>query len=188
MNMVLARNWWAVALRGAFAILLGLIAFAMPPVFLASLVLVFGAYAIVDGVFAIVAGLRAAQRHERWWPLALEGLVDILAGIIVFLLPAAALLAFLYLVSAWSIVTGLFRIAAAIRLRKQIEGEWLLILNGALSVLFGVVIALFPAVGLITVVWIIGAYAVVFGILLVALGFRLRGHRARAGAGAARAR
>src|SRR5262245_12728941 len=137
MNMVLARNWWAVALRGALAILIGLIAFFAPPVFLASLVLLFGAYAVVDGVFAIVAGLRAAQRHERWWPLALEGLVDIIAGIIVFLLPVAAALALLYLVSAWSIVTGLFRIAAAIKLRKQIEGEWLLIVNGVLSVLFG---------------------------------------------------
>jgi len=188
MNMVLARNWWAVALRGVFAILLGLIAFATPGVFLASLVLVFGAYALVDGVFAIVAGLRAAQRHERWWPLALEGVVDIIAGIVVFLLPGAALIAFLYLVSAWSIVTGLFRIAAAVRLRKQIEGEWLLIVNGALSVLFGVVIALFPAVGLITVVWVIGAYAILFGIILMALGFRLRGHGARARAAAPRGR
>ncbi len=182
MNMVLARNWWAVALRGALAILLGLIAFLLPAVFLASLVLLFGAYALVDGVFAIIAGLRAAQRNERWWPLALEGLVNIIAAIIVFLLPAAAVLGLLYLISAWSIVTGVFRIAAAIRLRHQIEGEWLLVLNGAFSVLFGIVIFLFPAVGLITVVWIIGIYAIVFGILLVALGFRLRGHGSRPGA------
>ncbi len=188
MNMVLARNWWAVALRGALAILLGLVAFILPGVFVASLVLLFGAYALVDGVFAIVAGIRAAERHERWWPFALEGLLDIIAGIIVFLLPAAATFALLYLVSAWSIVSGVFRITAAIRLRKQIEGEWLLILNGILSVLFGIVIFAFPAVGLITVAWIIGIYAIVFGIILLALGFRLRAHAARAGAKRAGAR
>jgi uncharacterized membrane protein HdeD (DUF308 family) len=175
MDMVLARNWWALALRGLLAILLALIAFALPGVFLVSLVLLFSAYLLVDGVFSIVAGLRAAQRHERWWPLALEGLVDIIAGVVVFTLPAAATLWFVYLVSAWSILTGLFRITAAIRLRRQIRGEWLLILNGVLSVLFGVVIALSPLLGLVIVAWIIGMYALLFGILLVALGFRLRG-------------
>jgi uncharacterized membrane protein HdeD (DUF308 family) len=180
MNMVLARNWWALALRGALAILLGLTAFVLPGVLLASLVLLFGAYALVDGIFAIIAGIRLAERHERWWPLVLEGLVGVVAGIMVFLLPAAAVLALLYLVSAWSIVTGVFRIAAAVKLRKQIEGEWLLILNGLLSVLFGVVIFVFPAVGLVTVVWIIGMYAIMFGILLLVLGFRLRGHYAGA--------
>jgi uncharacterized membrane protein HdeD (DUF308 family) len=178
MDTVLARNWWALALRGVFAILVGLIAFVAPGVFLASLVLLFAAYLLVDGVFSIIAGLRAAQRNERWWPLALEGLVDIVAGIIAFALPAAAALALLYLVSAWSILTGLFRIAAAIRLRRQIRGEWLLILNGALSVLFGIAILVYPAVGLVTVVWIVGIYALLFGILLVALGFRLRSHAA----------
>jgi uncharacterized membrane protein HdeD (DUF308 family) len=188
MNMVLARNWWALALRGLLAIVLGLIAFVQPGVFLASLVLLFGAYALVDGVFAIIAGLRAARRHERWWPLALEGLVDIITGIVVFLLPAAAALALLYLIAAWSIVTGLFRIAAAVRLRKEIEGEWLLIANGALSVIFGVVLALFPAVGLLTVAWIIGMYAIIFGVILLALGFRLRGHGTGAGARTAPAR
>lgn len=180
MNMVLARNWWALALRGAFAILIGLTAFVFPGVFLASLVLLFGAYALVDGIFAIIAGIRVAERHERWWPLALEGFVSVVAGVMVFLLPAAAVLAVLYLVSAWSIVTGVFRIAAAVKLRKQIEGEWLLILNGLLSVLFGIVIFVFPAVGLVTVVWIFGMYAIMFGILLLALGFRLRGHAGKA--------
>jgi len=179
MNMVLARNWWALALRGVLAIVIGLIAFLQPGLFVASLVLLFGAYAIVDGVFAIIAGIRAAERHERWWPFALEGLLDIAAGLIAFLLPAAAAFALLFLISAWSIVSGVFRITAAIRLRRQIQGEWLLILNGILSVAFGVVIFAFPGVGLVTVAWIIGMYAIVFGVILVALGFRLRGHGAR---------
>jgi uncharacterized membrane protein HdeD (DUF308 family) len=187
MNMVLARNWWALALRGVLAIVFGALAFAMPVVVLGAVVIFFGAYCLVDGVFSVVAGLRAAQRHERWWPLALEGLVSIVAGILVFLIPAAGVFALVMLVSAWSIVTGVFRIAAAVRLRKQIEGEWLLILNGVLSVAFGIVLMMRPAVGVITLAWLLGIYAVLFGVLLVALAFRVRGHGARATPGRARA-
>jgi uncharacterized membrane protein HdeD (DUF308 family) len=188
MNMVLARNWWAVLLRGLLAILFGVLAFVNPGLTLGALILLFGAYSLVDGVFAIIAGLRAAQRHERWWPFALEGLADIAVGIIAFVMPLAAAFALLLIVSAWSIVTGILRIAAAIRLRREIQGEWLLILNGVLSVAFGVIIAVVPGAGLVTLVWLIGIYAIVFGVILVALAFRLRGHRARGGAGAARAR
>ena len=122
MNMLLARNWWALLIRGVLAVVFGLIAFMNPGITLAALVLLFGAYSLVDGVFSIVAGLRAAQRHERWWPFALEGLLSIVVGIIVFLMPAAAAFALLMLASAWSIVTGLFRIAAAIRLRASRPG------------------------------------------------------------------
>src|SRR5262249_25219922 len=153
MNMVLVRNWWALLIRGLAAIVFGLIAFFAPGATVAALVLVFGAYALVDGVFAIIAGLRAAERHERWWPFALEGLLSILVGIIVFVMPAAAALALLYFVSAWAILTGVFRISAAIRLRKQIRGEWVLILSGALSVLLGVVILFQPLLGLVWVAW-----------------------------------
>src|SRR5262245_32787747 len=176
MNMVLARNWWALLLRGLLAIVFGLLAFVNPGITLAALILLFGAYSLVDGVFAIVSGLRAAQRHERWWPFALEGLLSILVGIIAFVMPAAAAFAMLMLVSAWSIVTGVFRIAAAVRLRKQIQGEWLLILNGVLSVAFGIIIVIFPGAGLVTLVWVIGFYAILFGVTLVGLPFRLRGH------------
>jgi uncharacterized membrane protein HdeD (DUF308 family) len=182
MNMALARNWWAVSLRGVLAIVFGVLAFVNPGLTLGALILLFGAYSLVDGVFAIVAGLRAAQRHERWWPLALEGLASIVVGIIAFLMPLAAAFALLMIVSAWSIVTGILRIAAAIRLRREIKGEWLLILNGLLSVAFGVVIAIAPGAGVVTLVWLIGMYAIIFGVILVALGFRLRGHGARAAA------
>ncbi len=182
MNMVLVRNWWALALRGLAAIVFGLIAFLTPGVTIAALVLLFGAYALVDGVFSIVAGIRAAERHERWWPFALEGLASILVGVIAFVMPVAAAFALLWFVSAWAILTGAIRIGAAIRLRKEIQGEWMLILNGALSVLFGIVIIFRPGAGLITLVWVLGAYAIVFGIVLVGLAFRLRGHRQRMGA------
>src|SRR5262249_48568640 len=188
MNMVLVRNWWALALRGALAILFGLLAFYNPAITLAAIILLYGAYALVDGVFAIVAGLRAAQRHERWWPFALEGLVSIVIGLITFALPGLTAFALLLLVSAWAIVSGVFRIAAAGRLGKEMEGEWLLILNGLLSVVFGVIIMVFPGAGLVTLVWLIGVYAIIFGIILLALAFRLRGHHAKLGARPAGAR
>src|SRR5215471_13250695 len=104
MNMVLVRNWWALLIRGLAAIVFGLIAFFMPGVTLAALVLLFGAYALVDGVFAIISGIRAAQRHERWWPFALEGLLSIIVGLIAFAMPAAALFALLWFVAAWAIL------------------------------------------------------------------------------------
>ena len=188
MNMLLARNWWALLIRGVLAVVFGVIAFVNPLITLTALVILFGAYSLVDGVFSIIAGLRAAQRHERWWPFALEGLLSIAVGIIAFVFTTATAFALLMLASAWSIVTGLFRIAAAIRLRREIEGEWLLILNGVLSVAFGVVIALWPAAGLVTLVWVVGFYAIVFGVILIALGFRLRSHAARHPAQPARRR
>jgi uncharacterized membrane protein HdeD (DUF308 family) len=188
MNMVLARNWWALVLRGVLAIVFGVLAFVNPGLTLATLVLLFGAYSLVDGVFAIIAGLRAAQRQERWWPFALEGLASIAVGLFTFVAPAATAFALLLLVSVWAIVTGVFRIAAAIRLRKEIQGEWLLILNGLLSVIFGIVIMARPGAGLVWLVWMVGLYAIIFGVILVALGFRLRGHGATVAPGRARAR
>jgi uncharacterized membrane protein HdeD (DUF308 family) len=185
MNTVLVRNWWALALRGLAAILFGLIAFFVPGFVVLWLALLFGAYALVDGIFALIAGIRAAERHERWWPLALEGVASILVGIIALVMPAAAALALLYLVSAWAILTGVLRISAAIRLRREIQGEWMLILNGAFSVLLGILIVWRPVVGVVTLVWVLGVYAMVYGIMLVGVAFRLRSHRQ--GAGGARA-
>jgi uncharacterized membrane protein HdeD (DUF308 family) len=179
MTTVLGRNWWALAVRGVVAVLLGLIAFIMPGVTLAAIVLLFGAYAVVDGIFAIVAAVRAAEHHERWWTLALQGVVDILAGIIAFVWPAATALALLFLVAFWAIVTGVLEIAAAIRLRREIQGEWLLILSGILSVLFGGVLLALPTAGLLVIVWWIGAYALVSGVVLIALAFKLRGRHQR---------
>src|SRR5262249_10239510 len=181
MNMVLARNWWALALRGVLAIVIGLIAFLQPGVFVASLVLLFGAYVLVDGVFSIIAGIRAAERHERWWPFALEGLASIVVGILAFVMPAATALVLLYFVAAWAIVTGAIRIGAAVRLRREVRGEWLLILNGALSVILGILIVVRPGTGLLTLVWLLGVYAVIFGVMLVGLALRLRRHARAAG-------
>jgi uncharacterized membrane protein HdeD (DUF308 family) len=185
MTTVLARNWWALAVRGVLAVLFGLIAFVMPAVTLAAIVLLFGAYAVIDGILAIVAAVRALERHERWGALLLEGVVDVIAGVIAFVWPAATAFALLFLVAFWAIVTGVLEIVAAIRLRKDVKGEWLLILNGVLSLLFGAVLLALPGAGLLVVVWWIGAYAIVFGIVLIALAFKLRSrHHTPAAAGA----
>jgi len=170
----LSRNWWAVVLRGVLAILFGILAFAWPGITLEVLVLFFGAYALVDGVFALIAGLSNRAGPNRWW-VVLEGLVGIVVGILTFLWPGPTAFALLYLIAAWAIVTGIFEILSAIELRREISNEWLLILSGILSVIFGVLIALFPEAGALSIIWLIAIYAIVFGIMFVALGLRLRG-------------
>jgi uncharacterized membrane protein HdeD (DUF308 family) len=174
MAQVLIRNWWAFALRGALGIVVGLAAFLFPGIALGALVLLFSAYAVVDGVFAVVAGVRAAEHHERWGALLLEGIAGIAVGVLAFVWPALTALVLLYLIAVWSIIRGALKIAAAIRLRRTIQGEWLLGLNGAFSVLFGILLIAMPAIGLLTLVWLVGAYAVIFGALLLVLAFRLR--------------
>src|SRR5215218_5335869 len=172
---VLSRNWWVLALRGLAAIVFGVLAFVWPDITLFALVLLFGAYMLVDGIVAIVAAVRAAGREARWWLLLIEGVLGVLAGLVAAFWPGLTALALLYFVAAWAIVTGIFEIVGAIRLRREIEGEWALILGGALSVLFGVLlVAVGPGVGLLSLVWLIGVYAVAFGVLLLILAFRVR--------------
>ena len=179
---LLSRNWWALALRGLAAILFGILAFAWPGITLFVLVIFFGAYMLVDGIFAIVAAVRAAGEEARWWLMLLEGVLGVVVGLVAFFWPGLTALALLYLIAAWAIVTGIMEIAAAIRLRREVVGEWALILGGAFSVLFGVLLVVIPArAGLLSLTWLIGAYAVVFGILLVVLAFRVRNAPSSAG-------
>ena len=173
MTSVLTRNWWALALRGILAILLGLAAIVLPGVTLAVLITLFGAYAVVDGVLAIIAGVRAAERHERWWSPVLKGLAGIAAGGMAFIWPALTALALLYLIAGWAIVTGVLEVVAAVHLHRA-HGEWLLIINCVLSIFFGLLIVVWPGAGLITLLWMIGVYAVIFGATLLVLAFRLR--------------
>ncbi|HLJ65124.1 MAG TPA: HdeD family acid-resistance protein [Stellaceae bacterium] len=171
---LLEQNWWALALRGAFAVVFGSLALAMPGLTLEVLILLFGFYALADGIFALIAAFRAVERHERWGVLALEGVVSLIAGLIALFIPLAAALAFLYVFAAWALLTGILEILAAIELRRAIAGEWLLILNGLLSVALGLFLMVFPTPGLLVLIWWIGIYAIIFGGVMIALGFRVR--------------
>jgi uncharacterized membrane protein HdeD (DUF308 family) len=172
---VVSDAWWAELLRGIAAIAFGVFTFFWPGVTLAALVLLFGAYAFVDGIAALVLGIREFGERERWWATFIVGLVGVAAGVITFLTPNITALALLVVIAAWAIVRGVFEIVAAIRLRHAIQGEWLLGLAGALSIAFGVLMLLFPGTGALALVLWIGAFAFVWGIMLVALSFRLRG-------------
>lgn len=178
MIQVLSRNWWAVLIRGIAAILFGILAFVIPGATLFALVILFGAYALVDGIFAIVAAVRAAESHSRWMPLAIEGIIGILIAAITFFYPGITALTLVYVIAAWAILTGIFELFAAFQLRQVLTNEIWLIVAGILSVLFGLVIAVHPGGGALAIVWLIGFYALIFGIVLVALAFRLRGHPA----------
>lgn len=170
----LARNWWALLLRGCLGVGFGVTAWAWPRPTLAVLVILFGAYAFTDGVFAIVSAVWVARRHKRWWSVAIEGALGILAGLVAFFMPGAAALGLLILVAAWALSTGVFEIVAAVRLRKQMRGEWLLGLSGLLSLVFGVLLIWRPAAGVVALVWTAGAYAVGYGVVMIALSIRLR--------------
>jgi uncharacterized membrane protein HdeD (DUF308 family) len=173
MLTVYTSSWWALVLRGIVAIAFGVLAFVWPGITLTALVFLWGAYALVDGAFAIAAGVRSHAENKRWWVLLLEGILGIAAGIVAFAIPGITALVLLLLIAAWAIVTGAFEIAAAIQLRKYIKGEWLLALAGVASILFGVLLFLNPGAGALAVVWLVGAYTIVFGVLLIALGLRL---------------
>jgi uncharacterized membrane protein HdeD (DUF308 family) len=170
----LIRHWWVLMLRGILAILFAVIAFSWPGITLTALVWTWGAYALVDGIFTLLAAVRAAEQHQRWGMLVLEGICGIAAGIIAFTWTGITALVMVYLVAAWAIVTGIIEVAVAVRLRQMIEGEWLLGQAGVLSVLLGVLLMARPGAGLLAWVWIIGAYALLFGVVLVALSLRLR--------------
>lgn len=161
-------------MRGIAAVLFGLAALFWPGLTLYVLIIFFGAYALVDGIFAIVAGVRCGG--GRRWLLLAEGVLGVLAGLIAFFYPNITAFVLLYVISFWAIFTGLLRVFTAISLRREIENEWLMGLSGVLSVIFGVLLAALPSVGLLSLVWLIGIYALIFGVALIVLSFRLRGH------------
>ena len=177
----LSRNWWVLALRGVLGILFGIVAFVWPGATLAALILVFGAYVFVDGIFAVVAGIGMRRQMDRWWLIVLEGAAGIILGVLTFRSPDTTALVLLTFIAAWSIVTGIFEIATAVRLRKLIANEWLLILSGVVSIIFGALLIALPGAGAVSIVWLLGAYALLFGILTLMLAFRVRGMRERLG-------
>lgn len=171
----LARNWWAIVLRGVFAVLFGLGAFFWPGITLAVLVLLYGAYLFADGIMAVVWALMGRRAGPFPWGVFLAGLVSIVGGLVTFFMPGLTALVLLYLIAAWAIVRGVFEIIAAFHLRRELTNEWLLALNGILSVLFGILLIAAPGAGALAVLWMIGTFAVIVGILMIVLGFRLKG-------------
>jgi uncharacterized membrane protein HdeD (DUF308 family) len=174
MTKSLSQNWWLVVLRGILGILFGVLAFVWPQITWLTLIVMFGVYAIVDGIVAIVSGLSPTRESSRWWVFLLEGLIGIGAGIVALVWPGVTSLVLIYMIASWAVITGFLEIAAAIRLRNEISNEWVLGLSGLVSIGLGVLLFFQPAAGGLAIIWTIAAYALVFGVLLVILGFRLR--------------
>lgn len=175
MLQTLARNWWAIVLRGVFAILFGVGTFLWPGITLAVLVLMYGAYLFIDGIFAVLWALARRNEGSFSWEVFLVGLASLGAGVVTLFWPGVTTLVLLYLIAVWAIVRGVFEILAAFHLRREISNEWLLALNGALSILFGLVLIFAPGTGALAALWMIGTFAIVVGIVMIALGFRLKG-------------
>ncbi len=172
----MAGNWWAVALRGLAAIIFGLLALLATGVTILSLVLIFAATMLADGVLNLIIGLRSVRRRERWGVFVLQGFASLVVAVIALLAPGVTVLAFVYLMAAWSLASGVLALVAAMRLRGD-HGRWWLGLSGVLSILASLALAIAPLLGAIVLTWWLGAYAVVFGATLLVLAFRLRPHR-----------
>jgi uncharacterized membrane protein HdeD (DUF308 family) len=179
MLRTLAQNWWAIVLRGLCAVLFGLSAFAWPGITLAVLVTLYGAYALVEGAFAVAGALMGRRTGAFPWGVLLAGLAGIAIGVITFMSPGVTAIALVYLIATWAVLRGVFEIIAAVQLRKEIDNEWLLGLAGLLSVVLGLFLFVAPGAGAVAVLWWIGAFALVFGILEIVLGFRLKGLKDR---------
>ena len=170
----LTRNWWLVVVRGVLAILFGLTAVFWPGLTFLVLILMFGIYAMVDGVFAMLTGVVSSRYSPRWWVFLLEGVVGFAAGLVAILRPGLAAFVLIAVIASWAILTGILEIAAAIRLRREISNEWMLAFAGFVSIVLGVLLFFQPAAGGLVITLMIGLYALIFGIVLVILGFRLR--------------
>jgi uncharacterized membrane protein HdeD (DUF308 family) len=171
---LLARNWWLFLLRGIAALIFGVLSLAWPGISLALLILFFGAYALVDGAFALSAAIVGRGNAEvRWW-LVLVGLVGIGVGIVTFLWPGLTALTLLYFIAGWVVATGVLQIIGAIELRKVIDNEWWLILDGAFSVLFGILLFIMPGAGAVALIWLIALFAIAFGVLMIGFAFKVK--------------
>lgn len=170
----LRRNWWLLALRGLAAVIFGVLAFAWPGATLITLVWLFGAFALVNGILSLAVAVKAPRGYPRFGSLILGGLLGILAGLLAFVMPGITALGLVILIASWAMLTGILEVIAAIKLRKEINNEWLLVLAGVVSLAFGVVLLLQPVAGALVLIWWIGAYALLVGILLVVLAFRMR--------------
>jgi uncharacterized membrane protein HdeD (DUF308 family) len=174
MFVILAHNWWLLLLRGILALIFGLLCVAYPGVTLIVMTMMFGAYALLDGIFALASSITLAPGRPQWWSTIFEGIAGIIFGLIILVWPGISAFGLLYLIGVWAIITGIFEITAAIRLRQHFTNEWLLIVGGVASLVFGLLILVVPRAGVLAVVWWIGTYAIFFGMVYIALALRLR--------------
>lgn len=171
---VLKEKWWVLLLRGVIAVVFAVMIWMQPAISLKALIILFGAFAFADGLLGVWTALSSRKDKDNWWLLMLWGLVGIGIGIITFVAPQVTALALLFYIAIWAIVTGILEIIAAVKLRKEIEGEWLLGLAGLLGVIFGILLISQPGVGVLAVLWLIAAYSLIFGVLLIILAFKVR--------------
>jgi uncharacterized membrane protein HdeD (DUF308 family) len=171
----LAKNWWLILLRGICAIAFGVLTFIWPGVSLLTLILLYGAFVLADGIFALAAAITGSTATPRWW-LAVVGLLGIAAGAMTFLWPGLTAIVLQVFIACWAVAIGVMQIIGAIQLRKEIRDEWLLIAGGALSIVFGIILLTQPRVGALALLYVIGSYAVLYGILLAWFSIRLRSH------------
>lgn len=174
-----SAHWWVFLLRGIAAIVFALIAVFNPAITISVLVLIFGVYACVDGVSAIISSIRGSHADQRWWILLVEGIASLIVGIISFIDPDITAFLFAYLLAAWAILTGIFAMVSAVQMRAHLPDEWLWIVSGAISIIFGIAIVILPAAGIIVWSYLIGVYAFVTGAALIGFALRLRGHHRR---------
>jgi len=174
MEPISQLNWTGLAWRGALAVVLGLVAFIWPGITLTALVYLFALYALLDGIFSISAAMGSQLEGARWWLLLFSGIAGVIVAVLAVIWPITTLLVLVYWMAAWAIVTGGFEIAAAIRLRRIIEGEWLMALSGIISIVFGILVVIYPLAGALTMAWLFGFYLLLAGFVLLGLAWRLR--------------
>jgi len=168
------RNWWLLALRGVLAIIIGLIALFYPGIALRAFIIVFGVYAIIDGIAAVFISIQERGILSRWGWVLFEGIISILAGIVAFVYPGITALALLFVVAIYAILTGIMEIVAAFVIRGFAAQEWALGIAGVLSIIFGVILFIHPGAGLLAILWLVGIYAIIFGILFIVRAFQMR--------------
>ena len=174
MSIMLHRSWWVLLLRGAAAIIFGVLTWMQPVASAAALVLVFGAYVLVDGLLAIYTAIKSRKQSRHWWLVLIWGLTGVIVGVLTAINPAVTALVLTIYIGVWALITGVLQVVAALRLRKEIDGEWILVLGGLLSVLFGIFVLAQPGAGLMAMMWVLATYAVIFGVLMVILAFKIK--------------
>lgn len=169
------QAWWALLIRGILAVLFGIIATTWPGLTLAMLIIFFGAFALIHGLMTVFGSIMGRRQAEDWWIVLLEGIIGVVIGIMTFAWPALTGLVLAYFIAAWALITGLLKVYGALKLRKEIEGEWLLIVAGVISVIFGILVFVRPLAGALAITWVIGIYAILLGLIAIILSFRVRG-------------